>query len=127
MICIFVCFNHQVSYLAFFIFNFDSDRKYKDQEKLQQLEDEYQVSLVEACNKSRMYVNQPFQILVAKYGSASSLLNAVTRSCEETIFFCKLGVGAEIVGEVCCRQNFKEPVYTTEGKCFGSSGKMEYR
>ena len=68
-----------------------------------------------------------FQILVAKYGSASRLLNAVTRSCEETIFFCKLGVGVEIVGELCCRQNFKEPVYTTEGKCFGSAGKMEYR
>ena len=55
MICIFVCFNHQVSYLAFFIFNFDSDRKYKDQEKLQQLEDEYQVSLIEECNKSRLF------------------------------------------------------------------------
>ena len=44
----------QVSYLTFFIFNFDADRQYKDQEKLQQLEDEYQVSLfVEECsNKS---------------------------------------------------------------------------
>lgn len=37
----------QVSYLTFFIFNFDADRQYKDQEKLQQLEDEYQVSLFE--------------------------------------------------------------------------------
>ena len=68
-----------------------------------------------------------FQMLVAKYGSANNLLNAVTRSCEETIFFCKLGVGAEILGDLCCRKNFKEPVFTTEGKCFGSSGKMEYR
>ena len=42
--------NPQVSYLTFFIFNFDADRQYKDQEKLQQLEDEYQVSLfVEEC------------------------------------------------------------------------------
>ena len=37
----------QVSYLTFFIFNFDADRTYKDQEKLQQIEEEYQVS----CNK----------------------------------------------------------------------------
>ena len=82
--------------------------------------------IVEECKKSRMSINH-FQILVAKYGSASRLLNAVTRSCEETIFFCKLGVGVEIVGELCCKQNFKEPVYTTEGKCFGSAGKMEFR
>ena len=42
--------NSQVSFLTFFIFNFDADRQYKDQEKLQQLEDEYQVSLfVEEC------------------------------------------------------------------------------
>ena len=112
----------QVSYLTFFIFNFDADRTYKDQEKLQQIEEEYQVS----CNK--FWINCfPSQTLVSKYGSASNLLNAVTRSCEETIFYCKLGVGAEIVGSECCEKNFNEAVYTTEGKCFGSSGKMEYR
>ena len=61
-----------VSYLAYFIFAFDTDWDQKDQEQLAGLEEEYVV-------------------LVEKFGSATAVLDAVTRSCEETIFICYAG------------------------------------
>ena len=97
-----------ISYLAYSIFVFDSEKKQKDQSTLRKLEEEY-VGLVE------------------KYGSARELMNAVTRSCDEAIFICFEGIGKQLSGQECCREYFDEPVFTTEGKCYGTAGKMKFK
>ena len=97
-----------ISYLAYSIFAFDAEKEQKDQSTLARLEEEY-IDLVE------------------KYGSATKLMNAVTRSCDEAIFICFEGIGKQLTGAECCRQYFNEPVFTTEGKCYGTAGKMKFK
>ena len=97
-----------ISFLSYYIFSFEVDRATKDQDKLAKLDTEYKV-------------------LVDKFGSTSNLLDAVTRSCEQTIFYCKLGTSIEQQGGECCEKNFNPAVYTTEGKCWGTAGRMAYR
>ena len=65
--------------------------------------------------------------LVNRFGGATQLLNAVTRDCKEMIFYCRMGLLEDISGAECCRRNFNPPVYTSEGKCFGTAGKMAFK
>ena len=102
-----------VSYLSFFIFPFEGTHKLfsnttESRQKLEELESSYLT-------------------LVAQYGTVTALLNAVTRSCEETFFYCRAGLGEVLDGQDCCSQNFHPPVYTNEGKCFETAGKMTFK
>ena len=97
-----------ISYLAYTIFVFDAEKNEKDQTVLKRLETEY-IDLVD------------------KYGSATELMNAVTRSCEDAIFICFEGIGKQLSGQECCQAYFNEPVFTTEGKCYGTAGKMKFK
>ena len=97
-----------ISFLAYSIFVFDSEKGEKDQSALQRLEEEY-------------------DDLVERYGSTRELMKAVTRSCEDAIFICFEGIGKQLSGEECCREYFDEPVFTTEGKCYGTAGKMKFK
>ena len=102
-----------VSYLSFFIFPYQGSHEIfsnetKSKQKLDEMESEYGV-------------------LAEKYGSVTGLLNAVTRSCEDTVFYCRLGLGRDLDGRQCCDENFSEAVYTTEGKCYSTAGKMAYK
>ena len=72
-------------------------------------------------------MEREYGLLVEKYGSVTGILNAVTRSCEDTVFFCRLGLGKDLSGRQCCDENFSEAVYTTEGKCYSTAGKMLYK
>ena len=100
-----------LSYLAHFIFPFSgNDPLFSEQnkDKLDELENEYQE-------------------VVAKYGNdVNTLLDAVTRTCGETIIYCRMGLGKEMSGKGCCDLNFNPGVYTTEGKCYNTAGKMDY-
>ena len=94
-----------LSYLAHFIFPFSgNDPLFSEQnkDKLDELENEYQE-------------------VVAKYGNdVNTLLDAVTRTCGETIIYCRMGLGKEMSGKGCCDLNFNPGVYTTEGKCYNT-------
>ena len=100
-----------LSYLAYFVFPFSgNDPLFSEinKEKLAELEKEY----VE---------------IVGKHGNdVTALLDIVTRTCEETIIHCRMGMGKDLSGKECCDLNFSPGVYTTEGKCFNTAGKMDY-
>ena len=100
-----------VSYLAFFIFPFEESHEIFDkvnEQRLQDLEEEYET-------------------LSRKFGGAMKLLDAVTRSCEDMIFYCKMGIRREMQAKDCCQSNFEAGVYTTEGKCWGTRDKMDFK
>ena len=100
-----------LSYLAYFVFPFSgNDALFSEQnkDKLAGLEKEYQE-------------------VVEKHGNdVNTLLDKVTRTCDETIIYCRMGMGRDLTGKECCDLNFNPGVYTTEGKCFNTAGKLDY-
>ena len=79
-------------------------------------------------NKDKLAdLEKKYQEVVAKYDNdVNALLDRVTRTCDETIIYCRMGMGRDLTGKECCDMNFNSSVFTTEGKCFNTAGKMDY-
>ena len=100
-----------LSYLAYFVFPFSGNDPLFSEENKDKLAD----------------LEKKYQEVVAKYDNdANAVLDKVTRTCEDTIIYCRMGLRKEMNGKECCDLNFNPGVYTTEGKCYNTAGKMDY-